>query len=525
MKKLKNFILVLSIFSIFPLFSEETDEKYTRLNELLAGYLQNDLQLQRYVITAESKALSLDSTKISNGISINLNTGDMTITTDTGNNRKFTISPSISVKAPQLHDLSLNATMPITITPDDKTLTNGSISATVGIISGVKKQARVNVLEAERAFLEAQRNVQDRALSAEKDFYSKLKNLYSYALDVIKAKADLFDDSLDLRVLTAQGYSKTSASYRQKNLKVISDKRNIQEKQRLLERETQIFAKKCGFDFSRTTTTEDTNAENGKTNERFDPIKAGEQAYEASVAFLPTEIPSGRKNEVNIFKFAKENYSQIEEANWKKYIGELKREANYKMTLKATAEYKLNSNQSKYDDIGGKVSWAWKGLSASGGMYFPLGTSLFDNAATTVVTKKNDSPYFQLSFGVSLNDWKLAEITEKQEELDAQLEDNAILSANDSYETDVMSKVSTFHDLKWNQRSYAEEYQTYVQLAADMEKWYEQGIVTENDYLDAQNNKEKARINILINNIQLLIYNDETKLLFHEDKNETDKEK
>ncbi len=489
--------------------SDENTEKYARVKELLAGYLENDLQIQKYMITAQSKALSLDSAKINNGIAVTLSTGEMSITTDTGSNRKVTVSPNIKVSAPKAQDFSLSATVPITITEDEKSVSGGSVAASVGIITGASKKAKISEMEAERALLEAERNVKDRAISAEKDFYTKLKSLYNYAVSVLKAKDDLFDDQIDLRVLEVQGYSKTSAAYRQKKLKVQSDWRNVQEKQRLLERETQIFAKKCGFEFTRASVVND--------EKKFDPVKTGEEAYNAAIAFLPSEVPAERENEVNIFKFKKEDFTEIEKAAWNKKIGELKRQADYKMTLKATAEYKLNSNQSHYDDLGGKVTWAWRGITASGGMYFPLGTNLFDNSSSIYNLHKNDSPYFQFSLAFALNEWRLYDINIQQEKLDAALEDNALQAAEDSYQSEVMSKVSSFHDIKWNQHSYKEEYDMYVQLADDMEKWYKQGIVTENDYLDALNNREKSRINRLINDIDLLIYNSETRLLFHDD--------
>ena len=62
-----------------------------------------------------------------------------------------------------------------------------------------------------------------------------------------------------------------------------------------------------------------------------------------------------------------------------------------------------------------------------------------------------------------------------------------------------------------------EEYETYTQLESDMAKWLRQGVVTENDYLDAKNDKERARINILVNTIDFAVFNDEVKLLFSED--------
>ena len=109
---------------------------------------------------------------------------------------------------------------------------------------------------------------------------------------------------------------------------------------------------------------------------------------------------------------------------------------------------------------------------------------------------------------------RTAKIEKEQNKIESQKEDIAIQSAVDDYETDLMDKVSSFHDIKWSERAYAQEYEMYDKLESDMAQWLQQGIVTENDYLDAFNNKEKARINIMINAIDMLIYNDEVKLLF-----------
>ena len=54
----------------------------------------------------------------------------------------------------------------------------------------------------------------------------------------------------------------------------------------------------------------------------------------------------------------------------------------------------------------------------------------------------------------------------------------------------------------------------YKNLASDSEKWLSQGIITESDYLAAVNNREKAKINMLVNKVEQIIYNNEVKLLF-----------
>ena len=77
-----------------------------------------------------------------------------------------------------------------------------------------------------------------------------------------------------------------------------------------------------------------------------------------------------------------------------------------------------------------------------------------------------------------------------------------------------MEKLTERSDLAWSEKSYAEEYEMYSQLEYDMDKWLSQGSVTESDYLDAANNRDKAQINILINAVEKIIYNNNVKMMF-----------
>lgn len=486
-----------------------------RLQELLTGYLQNDLLLQKYTLTAEEKALSLSSVKINNGIDVQLSTGSISVRTDTKGNTSILASPSLIVDVPSINDGQISVSIPYEINSDADekySVTGGSLSVSAGIISGSSKLRKIEILEAERAYLEAKRDVTDRVLNAEKEFYESLKKLYSKAISIHSKKNDYYDDSLALRVLDTQGYSKTSAKYRQAFLKVASDRRDIQEQQRIFERETAIFAMKCGKVFDRSTTVHDGKVEKGERDESYDPIKAGETAYQAAMNFLPESIPAVKSE--RIFDYDEQFYSKIEKANWNKYISDLKNEADYDLTLKATAEYKINSSVSGSDDAGGKLTFAWDGLSVSAGAYVPTGNNIFtpDSFSNNY---KNDNPYFSLSLSLDTNKWRTSKIDSQKKQISSELDNIAIKDAKDDYETDILSKVSTFHDIKWAQTSYAQEYDMYTKLTADMEKWLEQGIVTENDYLDAKNNMEKARLNILLNAIDLIIFNNEVKLLFH----------
>ena len=262
------------------------------LPSLLFGYLKNDLTLQKTALTAQNKALSYDASKINNGISLTLSTGTVKIQSSS-DGTKYTFTPAASLAIPELNDTKLTASLPLTkksgydssetIDENGTFLDNGNVKISTGIITAAPLKRKISLLEAERAYIEAERAVQNQALTVENEFYTNLKNLYNYVSNVLTARNDLYDDELDLRVLTAQGYSKTSASYRKKYLQCQSDRRNVNEALRKLERETAVFAVKCGLEYTRVF-----------APETFEPEKAEEisqLAFEKVMEFLPQEIP------------------------------------------------------------------------------------------------------------------------------------------------------------------------------------------------------------------------------------------
>ena len=164
------------------------------------------------------------------------------------------------------------------------------------------------------------------------------------------------------------------------------------------------------------------------------------------------------------------------------------------------------------DSVEGKLTWKWTGISASAGVGLPTGSSITGGSCD-----KTFNPYYSFSLSLSPNDWRLSKLEKQQDKIDEKLESIAVKSAEDDYQTELLDKTSTFHDLKWSENSYAEEFDMYTKLESDMAAWLKQGIVTESDYLDAKNNKEKARLNVMINEIEQIIFNNEVKLLFHDD--------
>ncbi len=479
------------------------------LPDLLFGYLKNDLSLKKYTLTAQNKALAYDTTKIENGFELTLSSGTVKIQTS-ADGTKYSFTPAASLSIPELNGSKLTASFPVTHKNNYSTesqngtyLDNGSVKLSAGIITSAPLKRKVSLLEAERAYIEAQRDVQNQALTVENEFYTNLKNLYTYVTNVLTSKNDLYDDELDLKVLEAQGYSKTSASYRKKYLECQSDRRNVNEALRKLERETAVFAVKCGVEYERVF-----------NPESFDPSKADEisqQALDGAMAFLPKEVPSVEMEDV--LSYNAEKYTETESAVWSKYIGDLKRKTDYKLELGVYGGYTFNESTSKYDTVDGGITFDWRGISFSGGVSLPTCQNLFPLKSSSTGSA-SDSPVFTFSLSINPNTWRLAKIDKQEDELNSQIEEITIKSAADDYETAVLDKLSERGDLHWSEKSYAEEYDMYSQLEYDMDKWLNQGSVTKSDYLDAANNRDKAQMNILINAVEKIIYNNKVKLMF-----------
>lgn len=497
----------LFLFFAFPFYGSQ----YEKLSAFLNGYLAGNLELKNAVLEARSKALALKTVRIDNGPDFTFSTGSLSFAADMDGNTTVKLSPSFSVSAPLLNDGKIEFSLPYTSEKGNSYFSGGSLSVGAGLISGAAQEAGISVLEAERALLQAERNVRQQTLAAEKEFYTKLKTLYNYIISIQTAKNSLYEDLLDLKVLELQGYSKNSARYRQAFLDSESSRREIQEKQRLLEKETVIFAKKCGLEYSREREADGQSGRNGQTA----MVGQTEDAsFAAVIAFLPDAIPF--LQEADISSYEKEKYASIEKANWDKSIAQLKREADRDLSLSAAGEYKFNSTQSGYDDAGGKITLDWRGISASAGAYLPVGSNVLPENKNSS-SAKNDNPYFQFSLSVNPSQWRLSSIKKQQDSISAQEEEIAVKNALDEYETKILESLSTVQDIKWAHRSYTEQYDMYLQLEADMKKWLEEGSVTESDWLDAANNLQKAKFNLLINSIDMIVYNTEVEAMFYDD--------
>lgn len=453
------------------------------VENLLTGYLGNDLTLKNLSYAMSKTMLEKKVSDIDKGFSFKLSTGTITFSTTGNGSVKFT--PSASFSLPQASNLGISVSSTILFDSLESTdvFSGTSLKVSADIISSTAKTRQVSLLKSQRTVLEAQRNLQNGFVKAEKDFYTDLKTLYNLWSQVVSAEKSLYDSKLDFEKIKAQGYAVKSTKYRTAQMEVLDNERNVEKKRRELDREVTAFAAKCGIEYS------------GSAED-----------------FLPATIPGVEAVDVN--SFSPDSYTKVESAKWTQYINDLARSAESAVTLTGNAGFTFNNSQTSSNtvDVGTDFTWNSTGLKVSTGAALPVGGESFNLV-------------FTLGLSFDPNAFRTAKINSEIKAVEAEQESVAIQSALAEYKTQLVSRNSSLEDIKWEAETVKKSYEMYESLEADMKSYYLQGIVTESEYKSAQVNKESYRLKLLINSLDLIIYNDETTLLFCRDEELTSERK
>lgn len=438
----------------------------------LEGFLENDLELKTLTLEMEKANLSLKSVKLDTGFNITLSSGLINIY-DRGDGYKVRLTPSATASLPIASNLSASASSVIDNGDDEGTVRDTKIALSLDIISGAALTRKITLMKAARSHLEMVRKVKNRAISAESEYYTQLKTLFSTYSEIIKARKTLYDDKIDFDDLRAKGYSSASSKYRLAQMKVATDEHEIAVRTRKLEKDCAVFADKCGTFFNEGESFED---------------------------FLPKEIP--QVDPLNIHFLDPDSYTKTESALYNHELGGLTRRANKNFTLKAGAGYTFDNSASSGDTADISLTSGVSGVDLTAGVSIP-------------VTGGNPS----YSASVTLNPTSILKrgYTDKSQNCDDKIELIAIDSAKKDYERDLIDKTKSLIDIEWEKKTNKESYELYRDLSIDMEKNYKAGVTTQSEYLSSLTNREDTRINIIINDIDLIIYNDTVRLLFVED--------
>ena len=450
---------------------------------LLLSYVENDTELKNLTINAKKAALSYKSTMIDNGFDVTLSSGTITLQmSDDGT--KLSAKPSVKAKVPQASNLSVTGQTNISSNSDDTKVSDTSVSIGVDIISSANITNKITKLKAERSVTEAQRKIEKRAVSAEKEFYTELKKLLSSISSIISKNEKLYSDSIDFEAKKIQGYSKSSSTYRQAELKVRSDEQDVESAMRSFIYDCVVFYKKCGFDIS--------------IDENVDLM-----------SLVPSDIEAVELLDVTTLD--KELYTEIESANWTYTINSMERKSKRNYSLSASAGYTYDNSATNSDSVDAGLSGTYGGVTVGAGVSVPVNEreTAASNTKAGTSTKTSSSPTYTLSVTISPNTFRKSSITTQQNELTEEQELLSIESAETNYETKIVELQQKRDTLLWEKESAEKNLSMYEDLESDMSKLYSQGYISQTEYLSSRNNLNSNIIKRVSNLIDLIIYNDD----------------
>lgn len=473
MKFFKIFLILLLNFSI--LNAQENKIQFDCKN-LLISYLANDIEVKKSTLEIANSELLLKKEKINNGFDINLSTGNITFYPNNSDLSSFSIKPTLSAEIPTLNNFSAEISTEYE-NNSSSSIKNSKISLGIDIFSENVELSKISILKSERTLLESKRNLKNQMLVTENNFYTELKSVLSSINSIQNLLKTTYDDKLDLQKLKAQGYSNSSSTYRIQQMKVSDDEHNIQTLLHNLKLDIIVFYNHCGIEIN-----------------NFD-----EKNY---LDYVPENIPVIEG--INFSDFKEENYKNIENSEWTHKINQKTRKAEKKFTLSANAGYTLKNSTTNSDTVDAGISSNFQnGLNLDFGMSVP-------------VLSENFNPAFTVSAKVNPNSLKLKKINSQQNELQNQKELLEIQNAKKNYETAKISYAQKLENLKWEKESVQKNYEHYFQNEIDLKKYFNEGIISESEYLSAKNNRDSYKIKILINKIDFISYNNQVKNEFVE---------
>lgn len=471
MKKKHFFLFSTSLFFLAIINAEpQSSQRLPATTTLLLSYVENDAELKNLILAAKKSALSYQSAKIDTGFDVTLSSGSVTLQVN-DDGTKLTAKPSVKMSLPQASNLSVTAQTNFSSESSNTSLSNTSVAVGIDIISSAVISNKLTKLKAERAVTEAQRKIEKRAIAAEKEFYTALKNLLSSINTIMTKRQTLYEDSIDLEAKKVQGYSESSSTYRQAELKVISDQHEIDSAIHSFKYDCVVFYKNCGYDL--------------EIDDKADLM-----------SFVPSGIDEVEP--ADILKFDKALYTEIENANWTYYINSMERSSKKNYGLSASAGYTFDNSITNSDSIDAGLSGTFGGLTVGAGISLPVKSS-----------QSSISPAYTLSASLNPNTFRKNSITKKQNLLTEEQELLAIQTAESAYETKVVEFQQKLDTLLWEKKTVEENISMYGDLEKDMAQLYQQGYINETEYLSAKNNLNSSIIKKISNLIDLIIYNDD----------------
>ncbi len=488
--------IIISIFSIILVFSFFTNSLFCQtqtksqeqeilqkvdFSTLLENYKANNRDYQKLELQLQQSIISYQESCVQNGIDFSLSSGRTGIEF-AENSTNINLSPEISVSSAKLNNSSLSVNFPFSFDISDEGISSSQIDRaslmfSTDIISDISEQKKLSLEKANRNVLESKRNLEKGQTKIYSSFLQELRELYSSALAVTQAENSLIEKQLDFDTTKAKGYSTSSAKYRTSFLEVESAKRSVKEKERLYKSSLAIFASKCSV----------------KPNQ----------------IDLNFALPEVKLNSIRDYK--KDDFAELEKANWNYQINSQSRNINSDFSLSAQAGYGFSLNDETFSDSAqAGLTMNYKGISLS--------------ATSSIPINQNSNPSLSFSLGWNPSTSKIQNLSAQNKILQDELEQLEIANAKENFFDTVLSMEEKRSNLEWETEQNFEQEKLYAELEKDVESWYKKGIVSESEYRQAKTNYENAKVKLALTKIDRIIYNNDLSMLFVSDSTKSEGE-
>lgn len=449
-------------------------------NELLQGYMRNDLEAQKLQLELEAARSNLQLFYYNNLVKFTFGTSG----TFTFSNDEVTLdfTPELSLEFPEWRNTSFSfkfpTNIPLASSADDSYIPDVSIEAKTDIFPFKKKITRndVELVEKKREILQKERSVEQQILVIRAAFLSLLKEVFQAKYNVDEAYVDHSDAIRDLDLAKFQGYGENSLEFKRLNLAVSKKLRLINEQKRVYQQKLQHLATECAMEIDE----------------------------------LPSDLPEAELPDIESLTL--QRYKDYDNAVYTKYRNDLNRkleknDKNFSLAGSVGYEAKTDDSSNKNYTTSSKSHYIAPGITTS---YNGFESGVGVNIPLT----QDSSP--ELTFSVSWSpltivqtrlENKIRSLEEKGDSLDiAQIAKDFKVKFDE-----LLLKKET---LEWQRDTYESEEEVYMQQAEEYEKRHNIGYVSDSEYERAIIEYQSAVTQNLLGKIERLIFVCETANLF-----------
>jgi hypothetical protein len=438
---------------------------------LLEGFLSRDSQRIKLELEKERAVLELEKYARETGAAFTLTTGDGVLTFSPSGT-SLSAEPGVELSFPRLRNTAFTLSAPFQNGGDGSGRYGADAGLKTDIISSWKEAYQAGLAEKERALVMAQRNLENRRRAAEREFCQQIQRILEHQNEKLQAQEEMILARYDLETKRAGGYGSASVIWRTAELKLRTREREVREAERVLAAALRAFADDCGV----------------------------EQAE------APSNIPD--EPLIPISSFDPAAYAEWENVLWIYGINTLDRKSRDRPFA-----------------LDGSVGYSWQNAPVSGsgasegessiraGLGFS-GNGFSASAGVSLSPENPDSPSLTFRFQWKPGGAKVFGLDRRLRDLAARGEQAAITDAEEKYRDLIVEYERRLGDIEWQDAAYREEEELYRVNQEEQKRWFDQGIIRETDYLNAQTEHLLAANRVLSARIDRRLYNLELRALF-----------